>query len=69
MKVYKCNTSNFSFSVGLVIVAANNIKEAKQLITQHINWSGLYLEKDFEEIPNLDYKGDKPKVLIELHTF
>lgn len=68
MKVYRCNSSN-DLADGVVIVAANSPKEAKQAISQYIYWEGLYLEEDFKEIPDMEYKGDKPKVITELHYF
>ena len=68
MKVYKCKTNN-SHSDGVVIIAANSPKEAKQAISQYIFWEGLYLEENFEEIPNLEYKGNKSEVITELHYF
>lgn len=66
MKVYKGMIDD-AHSDGLVIVAANSPKEAKQAISQYILWEDLYSEKDFKEIPNMKYKGDKPEVISELH--
>ena len=68
MKVYKCRP-NDTLTDGIVIVAANSPKEAKQAISNYICWEGLYLEKDFYEIPNLEYKGNNPEVITELHYF
>ena len=68
MKVYKCKTNDIH-SDGIVIVAANSPKEAKQAISQYIFWENLYSESDFKEIPNLEYKGNKPEVITELHYF
>lgn len=69
MKVYRCNSHDYALADGVVIVAADSPKEAKQAISSYIYWENLYLEEDFREIPDVEYKGDKPEVITELHYF
>lgn len=69
MKVYRCNAHDYALADGMVIVAANSPKEAKKATSSYIYWENLYLEKDFKEIPDVEYKEDKPKVIAELHYF
>lgn len=67
MKVYKCGPAgNF---VGVAIVAANSTKEAAQLAAKVASCEDLYPEEDFEQILNLKYTGESPRVLEEYHFY
>lgn len=68
MKVFRCEPQEPNVE-GIVIVAANSPKEAKEAVEQYVLWENLYPEQDFEEISNLEYKGEKTKVLVEYHIY
>ena len=69
MNVY-INKSQIIYGAGLIIVAANDINEAHQLMinyNSYLDWSDIYNYNDWELIEDLIYNGDKPKVISETH--
>lgn len=67
MKVYKFTTKEL-YSGGCVLVAAESEEQAKDLIDEYTNhgMNGYYSDGTIE---NLEYKGDKAKVIVNQTYF
>lgn len=65
MKVYKF-TPNELYSGGCILVAAETEEQAKDFIDEYTNhgMNGYYSDGTIE---NLEYKGDKAKIIVN-HT-
>ena len=66
MKVYKF-TPNEPYSGGCILVAAETEEQARELIDEY-TFHGMDGYYSYGMIENLEYKGDKAKIIVN-HTY
>lgn len=64
MKVFGCKR-NGGYSGGLIMVAANSIKEAIKIAKRETYEASEYNDYDWVEYPLLSYRGKEPCVIDE----
>lgn len=76
MKVFGC-TREGSYTGGIILVAANSLEEALETYRNDSDYNYQWYEYDggmrdyyyqserWKEYPQLEYKGDKPCVILE----